>query len=127
MNSVDDVDRAAQYHQRGDPIMARSILANVVKRDPKNIRAWMVLSVVVDDADQKKYCINRVLDLDPNNQNARKMLNAQLQMEQASVKMDNAIKLRQTAASLGSISFALIIIGISLPCIVIFIGALLTK
>lgn len=127
MNDNTEVEKAHEYYQRGDRIMARSLLATAVKRDPKNIRAWALLSVIVDDPDQKKYCLNRILDVDPNNKQALNMLNAQFGVEQAAVKMDNAVKLQKTAAAIGSISWTLILIGVLLPCIVICVGALLTK
>lgn len=127
MDSAAELEKAKEYYRRGDRIMARSIIANVVKIEPRNTQGWLLLWVVVDDADQKNYCLNRVIDIDPNNEQALRLLGTQMRMEESTQKMNNAIKLRNFAGALGSVSWALIVIGLLLPCIVICVGTLLSK
>jgi tetratricopeptide (TPR) repeat protein len=53
-------------------------LAQLVKQDPNNETAWLWLSVCVESAEQKRYCLNRVLGINPTNREARQAL-AQLE------------------------------------------------
>lgn len=50
---------------------ARQALLGVIELDEANIRAWLWLSVVVDDQTEKRICLEKVLALDPANQPAR--------------------------------------------------------
>ena len=123
----DEIKRAQTYALRGDVITARNILGSLVKDDPRNARAWVALSQVISDPEKEMYCLNRAYDIEPNNPQLQKMLNARLQMDKAQNKMQSALRLRQFAGALGSISWFLIILGCLLPCIVILVGALLTQ
>jgi tetratricopeptide (TPR) repeat protein len=50
---------------------ARDLLQKVVSLDPLNIPAWLWLSTVVDDLDDKQVCLDNVLYLDPTNKPAQ--------------------------------------------------------
>ena len=58
--------------KEGDKRRARQYIQQAVQENSKNITAWLWLSVLVDEAEQKKYCYQRVLALDPENEHALK-------------------------------------------------------
>ncbi len=49
-------------------------LSNAVKEDPQDERAWLGLSACVADEGQKRYCLERVLQINPMNPIAMKEL-----------------------------------------------------
>jgi hypothetical protein len=58
--------------KKGDKARARQYIQQAVQENPKNITAWLWLSTLVNEAEQKKYCYQRVLALDPKNEHAQK-------------------------------------------------------
>jgi hypothetical protein len=50
------------------------LLSDVVKAEPKNELAWLWLATCVDSIDKKKFCLNKALSINPNNQIAHKAL-----------------------------------------------------
>jgi hypothetical protein len=60
--------------RRGDKEAARSILSQVVERDPHNEQAWMWLSGVVAEPEEQQICLENVLVINPNNAKARRGL-----------------------------------------------------
>jgi hypothetical protein len=59
----------------GDRQKAFTILAQITSNDPNNERAWLWLAVCVESVERKKYCLERVLIINPANENANKYLN----------------------------------------------------
>jgi hypothetical protein len=68
------IQQAIDIGNTGNKQEARRILAQVVQQEPKNARAWYLLSQLVDKQDQVIYCLNKVLDIEPNNQKAAERL-----------------------------------------------------
>jgi len=60
--------------KRGDKVMARALLTQLLERDPHNEQAWMWLSGVVGDPQEQQTCLENVLIINPNNPQARKGL-----------------------------------------------------
>jgi len=60
--------------KRGDKVMARALLTQLLEMDPHNEQAWMWLSGAVDDKDEQRTCLENVLILNPGNAQARKGL-----------------------------------------------------
>ena len=58
----------------GDRERARELLAREVAKDRRNVAAWLWLSDVVDDPDGKIHCLERILVVDPGNQEATRRL-----------------------------------------------------
>ena len=65
------INYSIQAVKSGELTKAKQALAWVIKRDPKNINAWLLLAEVMDDHNAKTDCYTRVLKLDPNNQVAK--------------------------------------------------------
>ena len=53
---------------------ARELLTRVVEQDEENASAWLWLSGVVDNLEDREVCLENVLALDPDNDRARKEL-----------------------------------------------------
>jgi hypothetical protein len=58
----------------GDMAAARTLLTQVVERDPHNEKAWMWLSGVVVEPEEQQICLENVLVINPQNTKARKGL-----------------------------------------------------
>ncbi|MCU0493479.1 MAG: tetratricopeptide repeat protein [Chloroflexaceae bacterium] len=58
----------------GDRAGAMRLLAQAVRSDPNNERAWLFLAGAVADLEQRRSCLERVLQLNPQNEMARKGL-----------------------------------------------------
>jgi len=57
--------------EQGDRFQARDHLAELLKEDPDNIEYWLLMSTVVESNKERLYCLKKVLDRDPGNQDAR--------------------------------------------------------
>lgn len=53
---------------------ARDILGRVVKHDPQSVMGWLWLAGVVETKDQQRYCLKKVLQLNPQNQVVKRIL-----------------------------------------------------
>jgi hypothetical protein len=60
--------------RKGDRPAARSLLTQVVERDPHNELAWMWLSGVVEEPEEQQICLENVLVINPHNAKARRGL-----------------------------------------------------
>lgn len=58
----------------GDRQRAASILAQLVKQHPRSERGWYLLGMCIPAADQRKFCFQRVLTINPGNPDAKKQL-----------------------------------------------------
>ena len=58
----------------GNRVIAGVALARLVRRDPANLYAWLWLSRAVDEPDRQRYCIQRMLDINPSSEDAREEL-----------------------------------------------------
>jgi len=57
--------------EQGDRFQARDHLANLLKDDQDNIEYWLLMSTVVDSNKERIFCLQKVLKLDPRNEEAR--------------------------------------------------------
>jgi len=76
--SSDLLQQAITAIKSGNKGNGAQILTQLVKQDPANETAWLWLSVCVESTEQKRYCLNRALEINPNNRDARQAL-AQLE------------------------------------------------
>ncbi len=58
----------------GERERAFRLLAQAVRRDPTNERAWLLLAGAVTDVEQRRNCLERVLQLNPQHEMARRGL-----------------------------------------------------
>jgi hypothetical protein len=55
--------------KEGNKQLGQQLLSQVLQSDPNNEQAWLWMSAVVDE-DKRRYCIERALKINPNNQQA---------------------------------------------------------
>ncbi|NPA72175.1 MAG: tetratricopeptide repeat protein [Gammaproteobacteria bacterium] len=70
---------AAKQGRKKDAI---ALFKQVLKINPRNVHAWLWIGYLVEDAQAREYCARKVLEIEPYNQYAIRMLpNADLQPE----------------------------------------------
>ncbi len=65
---------AVEALQTGDRRRARRLLGQVVNDDPDNVLAWWYLTAALDDNEQRVKCLRQVLRLQPDHEEAHRML-----------------------------------------------------
>src|SRR5436190_7226459 len=60
-----ELEQAIEAIQAGQKAQGRAILAKLVNQEPRNERAWLWLASCVDQPEKKRYCLQRVLELNP--------------------------------------------------------------
>jgi hypothetical protein len=60
--------------EASDNRRALSLLGALVKRDPQNDEAWLWLARIMPEPDRRRYCLERVLSINPAHVEARRML-----------------------------------------------------
>ena len=71
-----NLQKGIKAARRGHKEPAQKLLGQVVKADPSNEQAWMWLAKVVEQPEQKAQCLERVIQLNPDNQWAAQELAA---------------------------------------------------
>ncbi len=69
-----DTNRAIELIRQGNLAEGSKILAEVLQTSPDDEQAWLWMSACVPGQDRKIYCLQRVLQLNPDNQAARRGL-----------------------------------------------------
>jgi len=65
-----DLDRANELIQAGQTDQAMQLLARILKNEPRNELAWVLLASCVDDEQKQLDCLERVLSINPKNSQA---------------------------------------------------------
>lgn len=81
-----------------DKVKARKLLAQAVKEDPKDKKAWLWLSQAVEEEQQQIACFRKVLEIDPQNEYAKRGLQIIRRKRQESLNQSKD-QLSQTTAS----------------------------
>jgi Tfp pilus assembly protein PilF len=68
------IELAGQAADEGDLEKTREYLRNAVKADPECAKAWDYLSHFAQSKDDEIYALEKVLELQPDNQNAAERL-----------------------------------------------------
>jgi hypothetical protein len=72
----DTLQRAIAAIRSGDNELGERLLADVIRSDPRNETAWLWMSAVIDSDEHRRDCLKRVLAINPNNETARRGLEA---------------------------------------------------
>ncbi len=67
-------ERAVIALKSGDKTTAKQILASILQENPRDENAWLCTSIVVESSIQQHYCLEKVLEINPNNKTAQKEL-----------------------------------------------------
>lgn len=70
----DDLQQAIAMVRARDKRGARKILARLVRLDQKNETAWLWLGACVEEEDRERYCLEKALQINPENQKTRSAL-----------------------------------------------------
>ncbi|PMP73308.1 MAG: hypothetical protein C0183_23065, partial [Roseiflexus castenholzii] len=68
------IDEGMAAIRAGDQARARQLLSQAVQLDPQNERGWLWLSGALTDPAQRRYCLERVLAINPKNEIAQRGL-----------------------------------------------------
>lgn len=63
--------QAIELYNKGDKQQAAKLFGALVKDDINNSSAWYGLALCLDDAEKKRYCLQKVLSFEPNHQEAK--------------------------------------------------------
>ena len=69
-----NLEKAKEFVKSGRKDEARQLLEAILREDKGNVTAWLWMSDVVEDDNQKRWCLENVLALDPENTPARQGL-----------------------------------------------------
>jgi hypothetical protein len=64
------LEQAVALIRAGNMAEARTILIEVLKQNPGNDYAWLCMTLCVTEVEQKRYCFQKVLKINPQNQHA---------------------------------------------------------
>lgn len=79
------VQEAIQAYNAGDMDKAQTLLMEATELNDEHEQAWMWLSLVVEDEEDKRICLENVLSINPNNEGAKERLET-LGQEDATVQ-----------------------------------------
>ena len=74
MMANEKLNSAISAFKSGNKVAAQQILSELVKTEPNNENAWLWLSACLTNVEHKKYCLNKALTINPDNQNTKKAL-----------------------------------------------------
>ena len=74
MSNLPSSQKAKEAASAGDTKTALTILRDLIKQNPRSVDAWLTLAEIVEQPEQAKQCLERVLQIDPNNQIAQQKL-----------------------------------------------------
>ncbi|MBI5839933.1 MAG: tetratricopeptide repeat protein [Chloroflexi bacterium] len=66
------LDQAVALIKAGNKQAAFPILKDLIQEEPNNEQVWLWMFTCVDKPEQKKYCLQKALEINPNNADARK-------------------------------------------------------
>ena len=67
MTGKDTLQQAMELARAGETKQAGAILAAHLRREPRDARAWLLLSYTLDEPERQLYALRRVLAIDPGN------------------------------------------------------------
>jgi hypothetical protein len=73
---MDPLDEIRRHIESGDWEGAKRETAAILRADPENVAAWMLLATLVEDIAQQADCYRQALQLDPSNRQAAARLRA---------------------------------------------------
>lgn len=64
------LEQAVALIRAGNIAEARTILIEVLKQNPRDDYAWLCMTLCVTEVEQKRYCFQKVLKINPQNEHA---------------------------------------------------------
>lgn len=69
-----ELNKGIALAKAGRSLEARKVLGQVVRENPKSVRGWLWLAGVVETEEQQRYCLERVLLLNPQDEICKQIL-----------------------------------------------------
>lgn len=117
------LEQAVAHIQAGELEKGKQLLAGILKRNPRDENAWLWLALSVTDTEQERYCFERVLKLNPQNQSAieglRRLDNPVSPPTQPGAEQQKPAEEGRP----GDIILTLAIVGVGLVLVVLFVYA----
>jgi len=66
-----ELQRAREYANKGNKFEARELLRKIIQNDKRNEQAWLLFSQVAEKQEHEIQCLENVLKINPNNEQAR--------------------------------------------------------
>ena len=93
--SEEALEYAANAIKNGDSHVARKVLVWILKKDPQNVPAWLLIGDITEDREEKIKCYSQVLEIDPENETAKEALDkygaAKIPRKPADIEMPEAV------------------------------------
>lgn len=70
----DDLRQAIEAYKRGDKKRCLKIVSSFLKKNPESEQGWLLVALCVEDEDRQRQCYRRVLQINPDNKQARDAL-----------------------------------------------------
>jgi hypothetical protein len=99
-----ETNHAIEVIKQGNLTEGAKILSVVISKNPENELAWLWMSACVGDQEKKIYCLQKVIQLNPSNQSARKGLitfGVEVPPEEPQPVEEAAFSYRDLTAALG--------------------------
>jgi hypothetical protein len=74
MDQAQTLRQAREAIQRGDRATGQRLLTQILEKNPRSEVAWLWMSALMDDPDLERECLEKVLEINPNNGVAQKHL-----------------------------------------------------
>jgi Zinc carboxypeptidase len=74
MSTPSLLDQATEALKTGDTLQARNLLTQLLKTDPQEARAWLLLSACWNEPEKKRYCLEKASSLQPDDPQIRQAL-----------------------------------------------------
>ena len=72
---MEKLNQAVERIKAGKKGEGKQLLVEIIRENPNHELAWLYLAAIIDDPEKKIECLNKVLQINPNNQQALRMLN----------------------------------------------------
>ena len=96
---------AVRLSRQGQNAEARRLLVQILEREPNNEKAWLWLGRILPDLAQRRYCLERVLKLDPDNVHAHEALEVLSVLEALNTEeKPDRVPVRPSGAPTGALS-----------------------
>jgi hypothetical protein len=116
------LEQAVARIRAGNIAEARTILIEVLKQNPRNDYAWLCMTLCVTEVEQKRYCFQKVLKINPQNQHAIAGL-ARLNNPVISPAQPQVIQqpIRKEILRFSILALAIVLTGIALVIIFVYV------
>jgi hypothetical protein len=91
--------------RKGDRIKGRELLYAILADEPRNLTAWSWACEIASNHEERVYCLQKMLEIDPNHKVARRYL-AQLQADGPVAAEDMPVEKRKARESIAGVLFA---------------------